>query len=699
MENSSELRQNTKKRGTSKREKKSSIDGRKLQGKETKFGLGARIVGIFSVIIILSLIIVGTVVNIKASNVIEQNYQDSNMELLEEVNAEIVNYLGKFDTIARFLSEDKAIKFINSSVTFEDTVNQMFTNLVTNNSEISSVYYGTEKGAFHLKPDFDLPADYDPRVRPWYTDAMDAKALIWTDPYIDVSTNELIISAAVPVESNYSGKYLGVVGLDILLTTMADSVNSIQVGESGHIMILTKDNTYMTHKDASKIGEPLEFAEFENAINTSDSGHVMFNEEVDGRNVEKMATFMKVEDLGWTIVAVIDMDEIRSDAAGISSTILLVGMIALAVGFVLALLFSKTITNNINKLLKNMESIREGDFTTKVEINSSDEIGVMGQYFNETIGTIGGFLKKIQIASDELMSSSEMLAATSEETTASADEVANTVEEIAKGASDQASDAERSVMVAKELSDKFDELNENTHSMLTSAGEVMNANKEGYKAVNGLKEKTDLSADANNKIETAIAELNEKTQYIGGILDTISAISVQTNLLALNASIEAARAGEHGRGFAVVAEEIRKLAEESSNAADEVREIVVNIQTDSTRTVESMSEVKEISQEQSHAVTEVTSSFDTISRAIEGISAQIDQMGSFIQLLNEDKDSIVDSIENISAVSEETAAASEEVTATMIQQVEAVEEVSKSAERLNEIAQEVNAELKRFKVE
>lgn len=685
-------------------EKKRLVKGRKKnkaikdEKNGVQFGIGKRIVGIFSLIIIIALLVVGSVVYFRSVNVIENNHVDANLELLDEVGTSIENYLGQFEIMVKFLATDKSMQYISSSKTYEDTVLQLFSTLIRTSDDISAVYYGNERGSFYMKPDFEMSSDFDPRERSWYQTAIQGSDVIWTDPFVDVVTGELVVGGAIPVRSDYSDKNVGVIGVDVLLTTMAESTNKIKVGESGYVVILDENYNYMTNPNPEMIGKPLEFQELLTEFQSNESGSTNIVAEYEGQKIEKLVTYKTIDELGWTVIAVVDHWEIDEEAMKIASTIVLIGILALVASMVFALLFSKTITNNIEKLMKNMDAIRSGDFTNDIEIKSNDELGVMGRYFNDTIETLGNFIKRIQSATDELSQSSEMLAATSEETSASADEVANTVEEIAKGASDQAMDAELGATIVRELSNKLEVLSDNSSKMMNSAGEVSTANDDGLKAVDDLKEKTDLSAEANRNIENAIGELSEQTGSIESILDSISAIAVQTNLLALNASIEAARAGEHGKGFAVVADEIRKLAEESSGAADEVREIVANIQNNSIKTVDSMNDVKVISEEQSRSVIGVMDSFGTISKEIDEISLQIKQMGEFVELLNDDKEKIVDAIENISAVSEETAAASEEVSATMTQQVNAVEEVSKAAERLNEVAQDINKELMKFKV-
>jgi len=345
-----------------------------------------------------------------------------------------------------------------------------------------------------------------------------------------------------------------------------------------------------------------------------------------------------------------------------------------------------------------MKEAGAGDLSVRMDVNTKDEIGHLGNSFNQMLGAINQLIANTKDLSIEITESAQNLAASAEQASASTDEVSQTIEDIAKGSSEQAIDAEKASMVAITLSDKINELEANTNVMITSSEEVINANVAGVTAIDELKIKSSKSDDANKKIANVITELDEKTQHIGMILESISAIAVQTNLLALNASIEAARAGEHGKGFAVVADEIRKLAEESSDSAEKIRTIVTDIQLDSKKSVESMSEVSSISKEQGVAVQNVEESFKTISESIRSIINKINEMSNSVADINENKNELSHVISNVSAISEETAAASEEVNASTVQQANVVEEVAKAAEILNRISISLDKELNRFKL-
>ncbi len=656
------------------------------------FGIRTKLISVFAIIIIVSLTTLGTMSYVTMTNVLQDNLKSNGDAINKEIASSIKTYLSKYELLVNYLAEDANVK---GAMNAENVpwMMKMFEGFAKQDAEIMNVYLGTVDKKFHLYPHADLPADYDPTGRPWFTGAVAANGLMWTDPYVDATTGTLVLTAAKPVYDD-AGKLVGVVAIDMSLDTMAKRVNAITVGKAGYVYIVDKAGNTMVHPDSKLVGAPIPVEAITKAINTSPSGSVDYYLE----KAHKFTTFMTVEGLGWRIGSSMDFKEIDEDANVILINIAVVGVIAVVLSILVSFIFARGITENLNKLVRALSKIKDGDFTTPIEVKSRDEIGSLANYFRDTISELAHLIKNLQRVSNELSYSAESLAATSEETSASADEVAKTVEDIAKGAQDQAGDAEQGAMKAKELSNKFQNLNQNTEEMLESAQKVMEANHVGFRTLDDLKGKTVKNDQANLRIEVVINELNEKTKHIGTILDAISAISVQTNLLALNASIEDARAGEHGRGFAVVAEEIRKLAEESARAADEVRDIVTNIQVDSKKTVDSMSEMKSISKEQTLAVDEVNVSFETISSSIDDISKQIDRISDSVNLLNVDKDSIVESIENISAVSEETAAASEEVTASMQQQTVAVEEVARAAEKLNEIASELNSEISKFRV-
>ncbi len=652
------------------------------------------VISIFVAVILIVQILVGGLTYWRVSGIIKSDQLKATQDVGDQIAMSMENYLSGYQGIIEALSKQALLA---DPAINERAILEVLDSYASSNDGIFSIYMGTTAGKMLLKPDDDLGSDYDPRTRDWYTLAKDSGKFVWTDAYFDDTVNAMMITACAPVY-NAQGKFAGVIAADLLLDTLNDQTKDLRIGEKGYPITVDSNNIIMTHANPEKIGEEMDSEVIKAALVEGRMETLDYTNTEDGEKHKKLASFSPIESVGWTVVSSFYYDEIQADLNTIITNIALASLLGFVIAVILVFLFTKSFNDNIKRLVEAMKTARTGDLSVHSDIQSKDEIGVLSKFFDETISDLGKLVHNVQQVSGQLTTSSQSLAATSEEVSASADEVAKTVEDIAKGAQDQAQDAEQSTLVARALSEKFVRLNEFTDEMLLSAKSTTEAYEGGLKSVGDLSDKNRESMDANKAIETVILQLNDRTQEIGGILDSISAISVQTNLLALNASIEAARAGEHGRGFAVVAEEIRKLAEESANAAEQVKEIVLNIQQDGAESVSSMTTLKTISENQNSAVNDVIGAFETIKSAFQKITRNIDEIGQSVSEVNEDKERIVSSIENISAVSEETAAASEEVTASMDQQTFAVEEVAKSAQDLNQISVHLNEEISKFKI-
>ena len=221
----------------------------------------------------------------------------------------------------------------------------------------------------------------------------------------------------------------------------------------------------------------------------------------------------------------------------------------------------------------------------------------------------------------------------------------------------------------------------------------------GIIAVNDLENKANETTAISREIISDIQEMDLNSKSIGKIIKVIGNIADQTNLLALNAAIEAARAGDMGRGFAVVAEEVRKLAEQSMQAAREISEIIKRTQDKTESTVKKAAETETIVNSQNAAVRRTISVFQNIMDSMNALSEKVEQIIHMIYEMESKKDQAIESIQNISAVTEETAAFSEEVTASAEEQVSIIEDLYGKADELKRIASELQESISRFKLD
>lgn len=673
--------------------KKAKKKGVKKQKKRKVVSIRLKMNAIIIGVVIIGLIVLGVTSFMTGRQMIAANYEQMALELLKANQESVINELEKYSFIPETLRKSDSAVRLNEGIQFRNALLSSFKEILSVQEDISSMYVATPNKKFYLRPVQELSADYDPSIRPWYLKAVAEDRTVWTDPYVNATDKQVIITAATTVY-NADGEFNGVIGIDVDLGTISKKLAKIKIGETGFVTMLDPEYKYMAHPNTEMIGVQMEHQAILRAMGEAPFGKLMAN--VDG--VDYLVIFSTVEEYNWTTLAFVEMNEINSMANGLVVNIALVGLIVVLASIVLTLIYSGIIVRKIHKLRDSMQVLSKGDLTVSSHIHGNDELKELSDSFNVAVSNVRELIVHVEKAVEDVNDSAVGVASMAEETSATADEVSRSVEEIAQGAQDQAGQSEHAAKYTKDLADRITDLNGKTGDMIQSSQSVEKANNDGMSAITDLNTKTNESDEANKEINEKVLQLTKQTESVYGILDAITAISDQTSLLALNASIEAARAGEHGRGFAVVAEEIRKLADESAGSTDEIRRIIQAISADSKATVEGMSKLQSITDEQHEAVNHVNEQFNNISQAIDVINMNIDGISDSVGSLNDAKEEIVHSIENISAVSEETAAASEEVTASVDQQTEAIDEVAKSAESLSVLAKNLRKVLDEFKI-
>lgn len=333
-----------------------------------------------------------------------------------------------------------------------------------------------------------------------------------------------------------------------------------------------------------------------------------------------------------------------------------IGGLAIALGLLLALFLTRSITKPVSNLVEVANIAASGDFRSDIVLNSRDEIGKLAEAFKILVTQMRDLIRQIIEKAATVSASSQQLNSSAQQTSAGANENAATMGEI---------------------STTVEQVTSNIQVISTSSESATEHANIGRQGIEKITEQMQTIAQSSKEVATVIEGLNKKTQEINQIVVLINNVADQTNLLALNAAIEAARAGEQGRGFAVVAEEVRKLAEQSASATKEISGLINTIQTESKKAVESMAEGGKEVEAGTKVVQEVGENFKEIIKAVQELSSQIQEVAS--------------ATEQMSAGVQNVAASTEEQTAAM-------EEVSSSAESLSRLAEELSSLVGRFKV-
>jgi len=334
---------------------------------------------------------------------------------------------------------------------------------------------------------------------------------------------------------------------------------------------------------------------------------------------------------------------------------------------ILYILVKKAISP-ISTITEDASKLAGGDFTIKINekfLKSNDEVGELSRAFQNMTKSIGDTVKSVSDISSQVAASSEELTATAEQVSGSSAEIARAVDEIAQGATDQAKNTEAGVSKIIELGDALTEESAKGEMLRDSYNQVITLTNDGLDVINELTQKASTSEVEVKKVYDEIIKTNESSQNIGEASKVITSIAEQTNLLALNAAIEAARAGEQGKGFAVVADEIRKLAEQSTQSTQEIDNAVNTLQENSNNSVTRIQGLLEVVADEIQSVATTEEKYKEIIKAIDvsnDVMTELNKIESDMQIK---KDNILDIVQELSAIAEENAASTEEVAASV----------------------------------
>lgn len=373
-------------------------------------------------------------------------------------------------------------------------------------------------------------------------------------------------------------------------------------------------------------------------------------------------------------------------------------IIAVLIGLGITVTIIRNIMQAVKSLMQISQAVAAGRLTEKAVVTSSDELGILTESYNNTVDQLRKLIGQIQGTAEQVAASSEELTASADQSAQVTQQIASSITQVSELSMKEITGVEDANVIIEQISAGIEESKATADIMADNAKKTLNAAHEGRETIDGAVNQMVNIEKTVNRSAGVVAKLGERSKEIGQIVDTISGIAGQTNLLALNAAIEAARAGEQGKGFAVVAEEVRKLAEQSQEAAKQIGELIAGIQLDTDNAVLAMDEgTKEVT-EGAKVVDQAGKMFASILEMSDSVSQQAGDMTKTMEELATGTQRVVESVENIKYSSKNVAAESQSVSAATEEQSAAMEQIASSSRSLADLAQDLQKACNQFTV-
>lgn len=539
--------------------------------------------------------------------------------------------------------------------------------------------------------------------RSWYVEAMKKPGeLVWSKPDADIKTNKITMTLSKAIKNG--DKIVGVLGIDVDLSQISRMVRDTKVGNTGYMMLVTEEGLVLGSGLKKNEGKDISDTDyFKNR--DGDKGFV--------KDIDETAYFATTKN-GLILYSGTEKNELSIEKNSLFKVSGYVIVISGILAFVLAVGISRVIIRAAKVLVDSFKKASQGDLTSKITSTrrsmdekdskrknfkfvdkifgdgkikeDGNEIDQIASSYNSMLTGFSGLIEGIQLESNQISEMSSSLLDISKQTTSSTEEVSETITGIAQATSSQAVDAEKTVSEMNKLAEIIDAIHQSSLDMNNNTEVATTVNMKNSELMFKVYENWELERQKLGILVESMGEMNSDIQNITKIIQVITDLSSQTNLLALNASIEAARAGEAGKGFAVVAEEVRKLAEQSSNSTKDIETIIEEIQSKSDGIVSQVKDSFDGGVKQTQVINEAIDSANQVSDQFEILVQETKAIDMLSQEIKKQKDSVLLSVENISASTEENSAGTEEVSANAEEILATMEEFSNNISTLEEIA-------------
>ncbi len=480
-------------------------------------------------------------------------------------------------------------------------------------------YYWKENGKLMVE---DIMAVNPETTRAWYMKPRDTKKPFLTEPYKGVS-GAVMSTISVPILKNE--KFLGIVGIDFVLSEFSRIVKTIHPMGTGRGCIISNEGIIVAHPDEKAAGKKLSEilsgslgSKLEQTIKNGEKFQVVVNSSDTGEKYFYSFAPILIEGVStpWSMGIMIPEKTILAKSKSILKTNIFIAVVSILIIVLCIFLITRSVGKSIGRAVASLKLIGQGDLSQRIPVTTQDEIGEMANEMNLTMEKLQTLIKDIGRDAMEVDSTSSHLT-----------DIANT---LSTNAQDTVERCSRVVSAAERMDENMSSVTVSIEESSTNTAMVVSAAEEMASTINeivhGMDQASDISGTAVEQAQSAAArmeELKTAAQEIGKVTETITTISEQIDLLALNSTIEAARAGAAGKGFAVVANETKELASQTADATREIQPQIQAVQNTAMSSIDEIDKIVSIINQINEIVSSVSLAIDQQSKATQEIAKNI----------------------------------------------------------------------------
>lgn len=651
----------------------------------------------------------------------EQKVAQASMQTIEVAGKQVNDMLGSFTGIAQSLLNNQ--DFLNKSARYQGAERDSYEESSLN-SQLQSILEGflnvnpsirsislIPEGMNALVTTADIQTigpvfmdnDREKKLNnAWYQEIMreDGK-VVWlppqSEPFVTLYQTEPTYAMGKLLKSPLSQKLLGSLVVELSTTSLAETLDGIQIGPSGNNMIVNKEGTIIYAGDSSQIGSAYnsELPGITPDEDTLQTGSFSRGNEQDS----SLYVYSYLPGPSWFLLSYAPTSLLLTDVRDMQTIIfwtafILAACCAVSIGYMV----HRSIGIPLNRISKLMMQGEQGNLQIRTHSKRFDQIGELERSFDRMMDQITRLVMQANLAADDVWHTAEGLISSSRNTSTASQEISAAMTQITSGAVKMTEDSEMCHGLTSQNYDRIKVLKSSNEMLERLGHHLEEASLQGQIHMSSVLNETEEVGRRTAHLIEQVMHLREGTGNIEQIVQLLGGISKQTAILSLNASIEASKAGSAGRGFMVIAQEIRSLADQSKGSLDMVSQVLSGIVQNTENTVDSLADLHPTLHRQTESIQYSKEIFETLHHEVASFLEQLTKLQFSVTQLEASQSQLASSMESVSAISEQTSAASQQVLALSQNQMAVSSKLSQLSSNLDTMANELRHTLSCFQL-